>query len=235
MDYRRYFDEAIDRLKTERRYRIFADLERDASRYPHARWHQGGSEPRDVVIWCSNDYLGMGRHPAVIEAMADAAHRHGVGAGGTRNISGNNHPLVELEAELADLHGKDASLAFTSGWVSNLAAISTVAGLLPNCLILSDALNHNSMIEGIRRSGCEKKLFRHNDASSSRRIAAGGRFRTAEADRFREPLFNGRRHRAGGNVSPTSPNAMERSLMSTRSMPWACTARAAAAFANAKA
>ena len=163
MDYRRYFDDAIDRLKTERRYRIFADLERDTSRYPHALWHQSGREPRDVVIWCSNDYLGMGRHPAVIEAMADAAHRHGVGAGGTRNISGNSHPLVQLEAELADLHGKDAALAFTSGWVSNLAAISTIAGLLPNCLILSDALNHNSMIEGVRRSGCEKQLFRHND------------------------------------------------------------------------
>ena len=163
MNYRRYFEQAIERLRTERRYRVFAELERDASRFPHARWHQSGGEPRDVVMWCSNDYLGMGRHPAVIEAMAAAARQHGVGAGGTRNIAGNNHPLVLLEAELADLHGKDAALAFTSGWVSNLAAISTIAELLPNCLIVSDALNHNSMIEGIRRSGCEKKLFRHND------------------------------------------------------------------------
>ncbi len=163
MDYRRYFDDAIDRLKTERRYRTFADLERDVFAFPRARWHRPDADPRDVIIWCSNDYLGMGRHPAVIEAMAASARRHGVGAGGTRNISGNNHPLVRLETELADLHGKDAALAFTSGWVSNLAAISTIAELLPNCLILSDALNHNSMIEGIRRSGSEKKLFRHND------------------------------------------------------------------------
>ncbi len=119
----------------------------------------------DVVVWCSNDYLGMGRHPRVIEAMRDAAARYGAGAGGTRNISGNSHPVVGLEAELADLHGKPAALAFTSGWISNLAAISTIAGLLPDALILSDAWNHNSMIEGIRRSGCEKQVFRHNDTA----------------------------------------------------------------------
>lgn len=165
MDYRRFFGQAIERLKTERRYRVFADLERDAARFPMATWHSDGgvSPPRDVVIWCSNDYLGMGRHPAVIEAMSSAAARYGAGAGGTRNISGTNHPLVQLESELADLHGKQGALAFTSGWVSNLAAISTIAELLPNCLIISDALNHNSMIEGVRRSGCEKQIFRHND------------------------------------------------------------------------
>lgn len=168
MEYRRYFGQAIDRLRDERRYRVFADLERDASRFPNATWHPEGAngEPagaRDVVIWCSNDYLAMGQHPDVIAAMTEAARKHGAGAGGTRNISGTNHPLVRLEAELADLHGKEASLAFTSGWVSNLAAISTIAQLLPNCLIISDALNHNSMIEGVRRSGAEKVIFRHND------------------------------------------------------------------------
>src|SRR6202020_1219480 len=116
-------------------------------------------------IWCSNDYLGMGGHGKVIAAGLRAVERHGVGAGGTRNISGPHHPIVELEAELADLHGKQAPLAFTSGWISNLASISTIASLLPNCLILSDALNHNSMIEGVRRSGCEKKIWRHNDVA----------------------------------------------------------------------
>ena len=162
MQYRRFFDDALTRLHDEQRYRVFADLERDASRFPHAVWHRGG-EQVDVLVWCSNDYLGMGRHPDVIAAMRDAAARYGVGAGGTRNISGNSHPVVALEAELADLHGKGAALAFTSGWVSNFAGISTIAGLLPDALILSDAWNHNSMIEGVRRSGCEKRVFRHND------------------------------------------------------------------------
>jgi 5-aminolevulinate synthase len=165
MEYRRYFGQAIERLKAERRYRVFADLERDAERFPLATWRSDNGASQEVVIWCSNDYLGMGRHPRVIEAMTCAARKHGAGAGGTRNISGTNHPLVQLEAELADLHGKQSALAFTSGWVSNLAAISTIAELLPNCLIISDALNHNSMIEGVRRSGCEKTIFRHNDVA----------------------------------------------------------------------
>ena len=164
MDYRRVFDDALTRLRDERRYRVFANLERDAARFPRATWHHDGAKD-DVLVWCSNDYLGMGRHPRVIEAMRDAASRFGAGAGGTRNISGTSHPVVELETELADLHGKPAALAFTSGWVSNLAAISTIAGLLPDALILSDAWNHNSMIEGIRRSGCEKQVFRHNDTA----------------------------------------------------------------------
>src|SRR3954447_13328489 len=162
MEYRGFFETAIGKLKSERRYRVFADLERDAGAYPGARWHQRGGA-RDVTIWCSNDYLGMGRHPDVIAAMRDMAEKVGVGAGGTRNISGTNHAVVELEAELADLHGKEAALVFTSGWISNLASISTIADLLPNCLILSDALNHNSMIEGVRRSRAECKIFRHND------------------------------------------------------------------------
>ena len=162
MDYKGYFTSALDRLRDERRYRVFADLERVAGRFPHAIWHSPQG-PRDVVIWCSNDYLGMAQHPKVIGAMVEAAARLGTGAGGTRNIAGTNHPLVELERELADLHNKPTALVFTSGYVSNETGISTIAKLLPNCLLLSDALNHNSMIEGVRQSGCEKKIWRHND------------------------------------------------------------------------
>jgi 5-aminolevulinate synthase len=166
MDYSRFFEEATDRLREERRYRVFAPLERDASRFPRALWRRsenGLVEKREIVVWCPNDYLGMGRHPEVVAAMQEAAARYGAGAGGTRNISGNNGPLVDLEAELADLHDKEAALVFTSGWISNLASISTIASLLPDCLILSDALNHNSIIEGVKRSNCEKRIFRHND------------------------------------------------------------------------
>jgi 5-aminolevulinate synthase len=167
MDYDAVFVDAIDALKREKRYRVFANLERIVGRFPHALWRKDAdarqNAPREVVIWCSNDYLGMGQHQDVIGAMVAAAEGMGAGAGGTRNISGTNHPLVELEAELADLHGKEAALIFTSGFVSNEAGISTIARLLPDCLILSDELNHASMIEGIRRSGCDKKVFRHND------------------------------------------------------------------------
>jgi 5-aminolevulinate synthase len=162
MDYNSYFASALNRLHDERRYRVFADLERIAGRFPHARWHSPAG-PRDVVIWCSNDYLGMAQHPKVIGAMVETAARMGTGAGGTRNIAGTNHPLVELERELADLHGKPAALVFTSGYVSNQTGISTVARLLPGCLILSDAFNHNSMIEGVRQAGCDKQIWRHND------------------------------------------------------------------------
>src|SRR5580704_12835753 len=174
MDYQRSFEDAIARLKAEGRYRTFANLERDASRFPIARWRPEGEEdrPREVTVWCSNDYLSMGGHPDVIEASVKAVCAHGAGAGGTRNISGTHNPIVELEAELGDLHGKPAALVFTSGWISNLASISTIAALLPNCLILSDALNHNSMIEGIRRSGSEKRVWRHNDVAHLEELLA---------------------------------------------------------------
>ena len=165
MSYRHHFAAAIGRLEAERRYRVFADLERSATLFPQAQWHRGDGRTAPVTIWCSNDYLGMGRHPEVIDALGEAAKHYGVGAGGTRNIAGTSHPLVKLEAELADLHGKDGALVFTSGWVSNLAAISTIADIIPDCLILSDALNHNSMIEGVRRSNAQRVIFRHNDVA----------------------------------------------------------------------
>src|SRR5512146_684343 len=164
MDYNQYFSAALNRLHDERRYRVFADLERIAGRFPHAVWHSPKGA-RNVVIWCSNDYLGMGQHPKVDGAMVETATRVGTGAGGTRNIAGTHHPLVQLEAELADLHGKEAALLFTSGYVSNQTGIATITKLIPNCLILSDELNHNSMIEGIRQSGCERQVFRHNDTA----------------------------------------------------------------------
>ncbi|MDP3546843.1 MAG: 5-aminolevulinate synthase [Phreatobacter sp.] len=177
MTYAQFFETAVSRLKDECRYRVFADLERHVGRFPHATWH-GPDGDRDVVIWCSNDYLGMGHHPKVVEAMAGTARAMGAGAGGTRNISGTSHPIVELERELADLHGKEAALVFTSGYISNQAGISTIAKLLPDCLILSDALNHNSMIEGVRQAGCERKVFRHNDlVHLEELLAAAGRDR----------------------------------------------------------
>ena len=176
-DYDASFQSAVAALKRERRYRVFADLERKAGQFPHALWNSPSGK-RDVVVWCSNDYLGMGQHPKVIEAMCAAARTMGAGAGGTRNISGTNRALVELEAELADLHAKEAALVFTSGYVSNHTGIATIVKLLPDCLILSDAHNHNSMVEGVRAAGCAKQIWRHNDLAQLEELlsrAAPGR------------------------------------------------------------
>lgn len=162
MDYEQRFRAVVDGVRDDGRYRVFADLKREAGNFPHATNFRDGEE-HPVVIWCSNDYLGMGQNPAAIDAAADAAKTYGVGSGGTRNISGTTHLLVELEEELANLHSKEAALLFTSGFVSNDATISTVARMLPGCIIFSDSMNHASMIDGVRRSGAEKRIFRHND------------------------------------------------------------------------
>ena len=165
MDHVAQFEAVIADMKLDGRYRTFIELERIAGEFPTALWHRRGGESRRVTVWCSNDYLGMGQHPEVLAAMHRTIDLSGAGTGGTRNISGTNRQHVALETELADLHGKEAALIFTSGWISNLAALGTLARLLPDCAIFSDALNHNSMIEGIRRSGAERFIFRHNDVA----------------------------------------------------------------------
>lgn len=164
MDFNAKFRNLISDMKLDGRYRTFIELERVAGEFPTALWRRPDGQPQPVTVWCSNDYLGMGQHPDVLSAMHKAIDLSGAGAGGTRNISGTNRQHVALETELADLHGKESALIFTSGWISNLAALGTLGRVLPNCVIFSDAQNHNSMIEGIRRSGAEKFIFRHNDA-----------------------------------------------------------------------
>ena len=170
MNYERLFEQAVATVRRENRYRIFADLERIAGEFPYARNH--GPGPDRVVVWCSNDYLGQGQNPVVLDGAATALRRMGAGSGGTRNISGTHHLLVELESELADLHGKPAALVFTSGYVSNSATLSTIARLVKDCVIFSDELNHASMIDGIRQSGAEKKIFRHNDVAHLEQLLA---------------------------------------------------------------
>jgi len=162
LDYDSIFKSAIERLHHEGRYRVFVDILRTKGSFPDARCF-GGNGPKPITVWCSNDYLCMGQHPYVVAAMEQALHEVGAGSGGTRNISGNTHYHTELEAELASLHGKGAALLFTSGYVSNEAALSTLGKLLPGCVIFSDELNHASMIAGIKSSGSEKRVFRHND------------------------------------------------------------------------
>lgn len=163
MDYKKIFADAIEAVRQEGRYRVFADISRERGNFPRALRHDAGDNARAITVWCSNDYLGMGQHPVVINAMHKALDETGAGAGGTRNIAGTNHYHVLLESELADLHGKEAALLFTSGYISNEATLSTVAKLLPGCIVYSDEMNHASMIQGIRNSGAKKHIFRHND------------------------------------------------------------------------
>ena len=171
MDYDSIFKAAIDRLHDEGRYRVFIDILRTKGSFPNAHCF-GGNGPKPITVWCSNDYLSMGQHPSVVEAMEKALREVGAGSGGTRNIGGNTHLHVQLEEELASLHGKESALLFTSGYVSNEAALSTLGKLLPGCVIFSDELNHASMIAGIKNSGCEKRVFRHNDLDHLQELLA---------------------------------------------------------------
>ena len=172
MDYQRVFSQAIDRLHEEGRYRVFIDILRNKGSYPNARCFAGHNGPKPITVWCSNDYLAMGQHPKVIAAMEEALHDVGAGSGGTRNIGGNTHYHVDLEGELADLHGKEGALLFTSGYISNEATLATLGKILPGCIIFSDELNHASMIAGIRNSGCEKRVWRHNDLAHLEELLA---------------------------------------------------------------
>jgi 5-aminolevulinate synthase len=196
MDYNRIFTSAIDRLHEEGRYRVFIDILRNRGAYPNARCFAGHNGPKEITVWCSNDYLAMGQHPKVIAAMEEALQDVGAGSGGTRNIGGNTHYHYELEAELASLHGKQGALLFTSGYISNEATLSTLAKILPGCVIFSDAFNHASMIAGIRNAGCEKHVFRHNDLAHLEELLANTPIETPKLIAF-ESVYS-----MDGDVAP---------------------------------
>jgi 5-aminolevulinate synthase len=196
MDYEAFFASHLRRLHDEGRYRVFAELERIVGAFPRARLHREGQEPRDVTVWCSNDYLAMGQHPAVVEAMRQAIDAQGSGAGGTRNISGTNTLHAALERELAALHEKEAALVFTSGYVANETTLQTLGALLPGCELYSDALNHASMIAGIRHSGAVRRIFRHNDVAHLEELLAGADPSTPKIVAF-ESVYS-----MDGDVSP---------------------------------
>ena len=198
MNYEAFFAGHLRRLHDEGRYRVFAELERIAGAFPRARLHREGQAPRDVTVWCSNDYLAMGQHPTVVDAMRRAIDAQGSGAGGTRNISGTNTLHAALERELAALHLKEAALIFTSGYVANETTLQTLGALLPGCELYSDALNHASMIAGIRHSGAVRKIFRHNDVAHLEELLAGADPSTPKIVAF-ESVYS-----MDGDVSPIS-------------------------------
>jgi 5-aminolevulinate synthase len=198
MDYEAFFAGHLRRLHDEGRYRVFAELERIVGAFPRARLHREGQAPRDVTVWCSNDYLAMGQHPAVVAAMREAIDAQGSGAGGTRNISGTNTLHAALERELAALHLKQAALVFTSGYVANETTLQTLGALLPGCELYSDALNHASMIAGIRHSGAVRRIFRHNDVAHLEELLAGADPSTPKIVAF-ESVYS-----MDGDVSPIS-------------------------------
>jgi len=231
MDYNSFFQSKIDELKTEGRYRVFATLERKAGSFPTAG-HHGASATKPITVWCSNDYLGMGQNPSVLKAMHEAVDLCGAGAGGTRNISGTNRFHVELEQELADLHGKESALLFTSGYVSNWAALGTLASMIPDCIVLSDAGNHASMIEGIRHSRAERHVFKHNDVVDLERI-----LKTLDPKRPKLIAFESVYSMDGdlGPIKEICDLADKYGAISMKFMPWACMVRVVAALQNAKA
>jgi 5-aminolevulinate synthase len=196
MNYEAFFTGHLDRLRDEGRYRVFAELERIVGAFPRARLHRAGTTARDVTVWCSNDYLGMSQHPAVVKAMQDAIGAQGSGAGGTRNIAGTNTLHVALEDELARLHEKEAALVFTSGYVANETTLATLGAMLPNCELYSDSFNHASMIAGIRHSGAVRKIFRHNDLAHLEQLLAAADPATPKVVAF-ESVYS-----MDGDISP---------------------------------
>ncbi len=193
MNYDHALDAAIGKLHEEGRYRTFIDIERKRGQFPHAVWTRPDGSEAEITVWCGNDYLGMGQHPVVLAAMHEALEATGAGSGGTRNISGTTVYHKALEAELRDLHGKDAALVFTSAYIANDATLSTLPKLFPGLIIYSDALNHASMIEGVRRNGGQKRVFRHNDVAHLRELLAADDPDTPKLIAFEFDLFHGRR------------------------------------------